>query len=202
LKGQRPTTSPLGTLCDADDYHANLSGHVDLPFTYVGYNGVTPNCTGPTKCEWFCPLATPFYCSVTNTCIARAANCCPSGQTLCPYTGRCAADCTTCGTYAPSELKVNVDQPYIKCDPVDTTNTHFRYQISQGVSSILYTSEAFTIGTEVKHPQTFSATGSYTVTCLYGTSALARDNARIGEMTKSASCAKTIVVKPDTPDVQ
>ena len=77
-------------------------------------------------------------------CITRAADCCPTGQTLCANTGKCATDCSSCGTIAPSELKANIDQPYIKCDAVDLTSSHFRYQITQG-ASVIFTSEAFPI---------------------------------------------------------
>jgi hypothetical protein len=188
-------------LCDADADHANLSGYLDLPFTYVGYVGLVPSCTGPTKCEWFCPAATPFYCSLTNSCLNRAADCCPTGQTLCSNTGKCAADCTTCGTYAPSELKANVDQPYIKCDPIDLTNSHFRYQITQG-STVVYTSNAFPVGTEVKHPQAINVPGSYAVTCLYGTASVANDSTQINTLIKKTSCAKTITVKAESTITQ
>ncbi len=163
--------------------------------------GTVPSCTGPTKCEWYCPIATPYYCSLTNTCLTRAADCCPSGQTLCTNTGKCAADCTTCGTFAPSELKANVDQPYIKCDPIDLTKTHFRYQITQG-TNVLYTSNAFPTGTEVKHPNTFATPGSYTVTCLYGTASEANDSSKINTLTKKDTCAKTMTVKAETSTTQ
>lgn len=197
-KGQK---APTSTVCPTDADHANLSGHLDLPFTYVGYNGTTPNCTGPTKCEWFCPSVTPFYCSNTNTCLTRAADCCGVGETLCASTGRCATECTGCSTYAPSELKANIDQPYIKCDPTDQINTHFRYQIKQG-STIVYTSNAFTTGMEVKHPQTFSTPGSYTVTCLYGSASVANDNSKISALSPATTCAKTMLVKAENETVQ
>lgn len=101
----KPTNA---TYCAGD---TALSGNVDLMNTK---RGDTSQCTSNQKCEWFCPADNPFFCEAQNTCV-KTQN-----------------DCTSnvCKTSAPSELKVAVDQPFIQCDAIDTTNTHFRYKIT------------------------------------------------------------------------
>lgn len=102
-----------GQYCEGD---IGLAGHVDLMNTH---RADASQCTSNQKCEWFCPVDNPFFCEAQNTCV-KTQN-----------------DCTTtaCKTSAPSELKAEVDQPYIQCDAVDTANTHFRYKITSGASS-------------------------------------------------------------------
>jgi hypothetical protein len=128
------TVAPILTIArpNSDDSEY-ISLHADKTFLNVALTGSTPNCTSQNKCEWFCPTATPFYCGVTNTCIAQAIDCCPSGQSYCPTTNSCVVtgSCASCSTSAPSELKAGVDQPYISCGAVDS-KTHFRYRIISG----------------------------------------------------------------------
>ncbi len=120
---------------------------------------------------------------------------CPTGQQKCPDTGLCSATCTlACSVSAPSELKTDTDYPLIQCGAIaDTTKTHFRYKIvktGDATAAGTFTSDLFTVGTSVKHPTTFP-TGTYTVSCLYGTAA-----SQTTTMTPG-TCDKTITVRDD-----
>ncbi len=134
-------------------------------------------CTSNAKCEWYCPAATPFYCESANTCVTSQNQC---GQT------------NTCKTSAPSEIKKELDIPFIQCDAINGTDSHFRYKIEKtgGTTADTYTSPLFTVGTSVKHPTTLYS-GTYTVTCLYGTAANTNDTLPNYGMT-AGTCTKTM----------
>lgn len=137
------TVAPILTIArpNTDDTEY-ISLHADKPYLNVAMNGTTPNCTSQNKCEWYCPTTNPYYCGVTNTCVARAVDCCPTGQSYCATTNSCSTTCASCATSAPSELKAGVDQPYISCGAIDNTNTHFRYKISSGAATSTATATA------------------------------------------------------------
>ncbi len=46
----------------------------------VHYNNVDSiySCTDEVQCEWYCPAATPYYCSFTNSCVSSSAVCTPA----------------------------------------------------------------------------------------------------------------------------
>ena len=154
-----------------------IAGHENQPNVR---RSDTSQCTSNAKCEWFCPVATPFYCESANTCVTSQNQC---GQT------------NTCKTSAPSELKTETDFPLIQCDAISVTGSHFRYKITKtgGTATDTYISPLFTVWTSVKHPTTFYA-GTYTVTCLYGTIANTNNTLTDYGMTPDASCNKTMTV--------
>ena len=84
-----------------------------------------------------------------------------------------------------------------RCAAIDNAKTHFRYKITKtgGTSADTFVSDLYTVGTTVKHTGSLAA-GTYTVTCLYGTSA----STDAATMT-TGTCTKPMEVK-DTGDVQ
>lgn len=69
----------------------------------------------------------------------------------------CASTCTT--TEAPSELKANVDKPYISCTD-NTKGSHFKYRISDPNNPEFtpIVSDIYTVGTRVLHDGVFATT--------------------------------------------
>lgn len=186
-------TVPADAQYCTDD--TKINGHEDVARVRRADAGA---CTDPQKCEWYCPSTKPVYCELQNTCARTLDECaCPSGQQQCSD-GTCAATCNnTCATSAPSQLKTNIDQPLIQCAAIDNAKTHFRYKITKtgGTSADTFVSDLYTVGTTVKHTGSLAA-GTYTVTCLYGTSA----STDAATMT-TGTCTKPMEVK-DTGDVQ
>jgi hypothetical protein len=143
--------APVEALFCTDD--KKLNGHEDVLNVRRANVG---GCTGPQKCEWYCPTNLPVYCDSKNSCVANTDSCtCPTGQQKCSD-GICSATCNQCATSAPSELKTLTDYPLIQCNSIDTAKTHFRYKVTKvgGATTDIFVSDIFSVGTSVKHPST------------------------------------------------
>ena len=75
-----------GIKCTDDE--ANLSGNLDIARVRRANQA---GCTGPQKCEWYCPADKPVYCASRNECVANADDCgCDLGQKMCSC-GQCVS---------------------------------------------------------------------------------------------------------------
>lgn len=124
------------------------------------------------------PSSHSFLCESANTCVTSQNEC---GQT------------NTCKTSAPSEIKKELDVPFIQCDTINGTDSHFRYKITK-TSEVLHqtpTSHLSSLLVPLSNTQLLFYSGTYTVTCLYGSAA--NTNATLPDYGMTAgTCTKTM----------